>query len=704
MVERDKNHPSVVIWSLGNESGHGPNHEALADWIHAYDPSRPVHYESAHDEPYVDMISTMYPTLERLAKMAEAPGETRPFILCEYAHAMGNSPGNLKEYWELIERYPRVRGAFVWDWVDQGLRRTTESGETWFAYGGDYGDEPNDGSFCINGLIFPDRTLQPAMWEIKKVYQPIRVDAENLREGALIVHNTYHFSDLSGLRAAWTLEVGGRIVQEGELPRLSTPPGTSEQVVIPFDPPDLEPGEEAHLTLSFSLAEGTSWAEAGHEVAWAQFAMPFEAPEAAPLDLDAMPALSAVDAETEVLIEGESVRLIFDKQTGTLTSLDYRGRDLLERGPRSQFWRAPTENDLNVWGDEKAAIRWRSVGLDRLEERVETFRIRRHNPQIVEVAVETVVEPGADFTPPEPPKPEEQFTQLSSFLAWTMEKEAVKALCRHLDVAYDDLPGTIKAAKIKGLIAHYAGQGQIEALLRGVYTFLQETAPERIPPQLEAAILGEQEGSDSQPPAPARIRCAYTYTIYGSGDVVIDAQVDPEPETESLPFLPRIGLQMAMPRGYETLTWYGRGPHETYADRKEGAKVGVYHGSVDEQYVPYIVPEENGNKTDVRWAALTDGDGTGLLVVGTPRLEISAHHYTTEDLTQAKHTHKLTRRDAVTVNLDYAQSGLGSASCGPGRLPKYQLKPEPVRYQIRLRPFSEEDEAPADLSRQRVSR
>ncbi len=700
MVERDKNHPSVVIWSLGNESGHGPNHEALADWIHEHDPSRPVHYESAHDEPYVDMISTMYPTLERLAKMAEAPDETRPFILCEYAHAMGNSPGNLKEYWEAIERYPRLRGAFVWDWVDQGLRRTTETGEAWFAYGGDYGDEPNDGSFCINGLIFPDRTLQPSMWEIKKVYQPVHVEAENLPEGELTVHNRYHFSDLSGLGVQWTLSVDDRIVQKNELPSLSTPAGASEQVTIPFDPPPLKAGEEAHLTLSFTLVEGTAWADAGHEVAWAQFEVPFETPEAEPLDVNRMPPLSVVDAEQDTLIESESARMIFNKEAGTLTSLQVQGRDLLKRGPRSNVWRAPTENDRNVWGDERAAIRWRSVGLDRLEERVETFHVIRHAPEVVEVTVKTVSEPGEDFTPPEPPQPEEQITQLSSFLAWTLEKEAVKALCEHLDVAYDELPGTIKAAKIKGLIADYAGRGQVEDLLQGIYRFLKETAPDRIPAQLEAAMLEDQASAASEFPPPARIRCTYTYTIYGSGDLVIDARVDPE--IEGLPFLPRIGLQMEMPGGYETLSWYGRGPHETYVDRKEGARVGVYRGSVDDQYVPYIVPEENGNKTDVRWAALTDADGLGLLVVGTPWLEISAHHYTTQDFTEAEHTYELTRREEITVNLDYAQSGLGSASCGPGRLPQYQVKPEPVHYQIRLRPLGGETETPMALSRQKL--
>jgi beta-galactosidase/beta-glucuronidase len=169
MVERDKNHPSVIIWSLGNESGYGPNHAALADWIHQHDPTRPLFYDAARNVPEMDIISTMYPTLEALVRFATVPGETRPFIMCEYAHAMGNSPGNLKEYWETIEAYPRLRGGFVWDWVDQGLRRKASNGEEYFAYGGDFGDEPSDKSFCINGMVFPDRTVHPALWEHKKV-------------------------------------------------------------------------------------------------------------------------------------------------------------------------------------------------------------------------------------------------------------------------------------------------------------------------------------------------------------------------------------------------------------------------------------------------------------------------------------------------------------------------------------------------------
>ena len=178
--------------------------------------------------------------------------------------------------------------------------------------------------------------------------------------------------------------------------------------------------------------------------------------------------------------------------------------------------------------------------------------------------------------------------------------------------------------------------------------------------------------------------CAYAYTVYGSGDVVLETRVVP---VGTLPHLPRVGLQMALPGGYETFTWYGRGPHESYVDRKAGAQVGVYAGSVDEQYVPYVVPQENGNKTDVRWVALTDAEGAGLLAVGEPLLEVSTHHFTTHDLEKAQHTYELERRDEITLNLDYRQSGLGGASCGPSTLPQYLISPEEMRFSVRLRPL-----------------
>jgi beta-galactosidase/beta-glucuronidase len=714
MVERDKNHPCIIVWSLGNESGDGPNHEALAEWIHAFDPTRPVHYESAtgwrsyrgpEEAPHVDMVSVMYPPVDKIIGMAQTPGETRPLLMCEYAHAMGNSPGNLKEYWDAIETYPRFQGGFVWDWVDQGLRQVTDDGEEWFAYGGDFGDEPNDGSFCINGLIFADRTIQPAMWEHKKVVQPVAVEPLDLLAGKLKILNKHFFSDLSGLELSWRLTADDQVLQTGQLPRLHTPPGASDTIAVPFDAPQLAPGVEYWLTLRFTLADDRSWAEKGHEVAWEQFKLPFDVPEVTALSLSDMPMLQMNESATEVVVRGADMQLVFDKRQGTVASLQYQGRELMKRGPRLSFWRAPTENDLSAAGQEMAAMRWRDAGLDRLREQVTEVQVRQPAPQLVQVEVRSVSAPEADRAPGR----SQEITRRLKQLAWVMERfmdqETLRELCQELGISYDDLPGEDPSSKIESLVADYVSSGRDGDFVQGVYKFaLAAAAGDLMPEDVRAdmsrfAELSPQELRIAAAPwTRTRFEGAYTYLFYGSGDVVIDTHVSP---SDGLSFLPRIGLQMSLPGGYERFTWYGRGPHETYIDRQAGAQVGVYSGTVDEQYVPYIVPQENGNKTDVRWVALTDEEGIGLLAVGSPWLNVSAHHYSTEDLTQARHTYELKRREDITLNLDYAQSGLGSASCGPGTLDKYRLQPEPVRFRVRLRPFSTQEMAPMELSKQR---
>jgi hypothetical protein len=284
-------------------------------------------------------------------------------------------------------------------------------------------------------------------------------------------------------------------------------------------------------------------------------------------------------------------------------------------------------------------------------------------------------------------------------LTTLLDDEKLPPFCARLGLDPGDLPGEDVRTKVRALVDRCAAEDRQLDLFKAVHGLLTEFGLP-ISEELEVVVAADDLDARPEPKPLARFEYEYTYTIYGSGDVVVDAHVVPEVEVH---FLPRIGLQMQLPGGYEQFNWYGRGSHETYVDRKEGAQIGVYEGSVDEQYVPYIVPEENGNKTDVRWVALTNQDGVGLLASGDRLLEVSAHHYTTEDLTKATHTYKLKRREEITLNLDYAQSGLGSASCGPGRLEKYQLKPEEVRYSVRLRPFSSAVDSPMALSKQTLA-
>ncbi|MEM2585008.1 MAG: glycoside hydrolase family 2 TIM barrel-domain containing protein, partial [Thermoproteota archaeon] len=594
MVERDKNHPCVIIWSLGNESGYGPNHDALAGWIHGYDPTRPVHYEGTirtgerKISRSVDIISIMYPSLERLRELAEDPEDDRPIIMCEYAHSMGNSTGNLKEYWEMIRKYKRLCGGFIWDWVDQGIKKKTPEGIEYWAYGGDFGDIPNDGNFCINGLIWPNRKPHPAIWECKKIQQPVEAEAIDLLKGVFRILNRYDFTDLSILDISWELTEDGEVIQEGSLPKLYTPPHESEVVTVPFKIPDtLKPGAEYYLTIRYRLSKDTLWAEKGFEVGWSQFKMPFTVPPRPEIKLSDMPPLKLDENSEKIAILGEKFSLTIDKSAGCLCSLIYDGFNLIKNGPLLNVWRAPTDNDV-----PRLAPIWRSAGLDRLRHVVRSIRAERVADQLVHVVIESSL-----------------------------------------------------------------------------------NTPENV----------------------EKFNCTYIYKVYGSGDIIIETNV--KPGSNLPPHLPRIGLQLTIPGGFENFTWFGRGPHENYCDRKEGALVGVYSSTVDEQYVPYIKPQENGNKTDVRWVALTNNLGLGILAVGMPLMEVSAHHYTIGDFEGAKHTCDLKRREDITLNLDYMQSGLGGGSCGPDTLPQYLVKPEPVTFRIRLRPISP-GESPMKLSKQ----
>ncbi|HEX7432787.1 MAG TPA: glycoside hydrolase family 2 TIM barrel-domain containing protein [Anaerolineaceae bacterium] len=586
MVERDKNHPAVIIWSLGNESGYGPNHDAMAAWMRKMDPTRLIHYEGAGESAVMDLVSVMYPTVAYLLQQGQRTDDPRPFFMCEYAHAMGNGPGNLKEYWDTIYAYPRLLGGCVWEWVDHSVRQRTPEGEEWFSYGGDFGDKPNDGNFCVDGLNWPDRKPYPGLIEYKQIIAPVWVEAIDLLVGKVTLHNRYAFSSLRHLDGAWTLMQGGELLQQGQLPVLEVAPGASIDLSLPYTLPDPVAGAEYWLNFRFTLAEDTLWAPRGFEIAAAQCPIPLQTPPAPAILIKHMPSLTAETSPNRVIIRGEDFSLKLDTFHGVIAEWIYQGMSLLNVGPRINLWRAPTDNDKHI------AKEWQKAGFDRLEHRVVKVETHNENPQ-----------------------------------AMTMEVEAIL-------------------------------------------------------------------GSYSLAPV---FKVAYFTTLYGSGDVVIKTTLTP---LEDLPPLARVGLQMRLPGSLDRLVWYGRGPHENYIDRKESALVGVYSGTVQEQYVPYVLPQENGNKSDVRWAAVTDARGMGLLAVGMPLLNVSAHHYTTEDLTKALHTTDLKRRNETILNLDEVQCGLGSNSCGPGPLEKYLIDPKEISFSVRLKPFSLDESLPMRLSRQ----
>lgn len=585
MVQRDKNHPSIIMWSLGNESGYGPNHDAMAERIRQVDPSRLIHYEGAGESPVMDVVSVMYPTVDWLIEQGKRTDDARPFFMCEYAHAMGNGPGNLREYWEAIRSYPRLIGGCVWEWVDHGIRMRTEDGREWFAYGGDFGDQPNDGNFCIDGLCWPDRKPHPGLVEYKKVLEPVYVEPVDLLAGKVRIHNRYDFRSLDGLEAAWQLTCNGQALQQGVVSLPTVLAGQSAEVTVPYVLPTPKPADEYRLETSFTLVEDTLWAKRGFEVAWAQLDIPMEVPRVPGMNLDSMPTLRVGRAGSSILLAGEEFAIEFDAHAGTFSSWRYQGLELLTSGPRLHIWRAPTDNDVNI------AREWRRAGLDRLEQQTHHVTLEALRPQAARITVDAAL------------------------------------------ATYSMTP---------------------------------------------------------------RFTCRYIYTIYGSGDVLIETMLTP---AEGLPNLPRVGLELRMPDEFDRFTWYGRGPHDSYADRKESAKIGVYSGTVAEQYVPHIMPQENGNKADTRWAVVSDIRGFGLLAAGMPLLNVSALPYTAEDLTAAKHTFELEPRGETVLSLDYAQAGLGSNSCGPGPLAQYLIRPEPMRFTVRLRPIATQVSSPMQIVR-----
>ncbi len=597
MVERDKNHPSVIIWSLGNEAGDGMNFAATYQWIKKNDPTRPVQYERTGTN--TDIHCPMYASPANIAKYGQGKHD-KPLILCEYAHAMGNSVGNLWKYWDPIYKHPSLQGAHVWDWVDQGLRkpipkkvagtlRVPSAAEgTFFAYGGDYGPPgtPSDGNFCMNGLVASDRTPHPSLIQVKKVYQPVRMKAVDLRRGKIEITNGYDFIGLEHLDGSWELLGDDHAVAGGKLPKIELAPGQKKDIAIPLPKVEAVAGVEYWLNVKFRLSEGDSWAKKGHVVAWEQFKMPIGS--AKPAAGAAVPPLDMKEDGNAVNLTGKDFSMAFDKKQGTFTSLVYKGVELTESGLRPNFWRAPIDNDRGNKMPNRCGV-WRGAGADW---KIDSVNVKRLSPQTVKI----------------------------------------------------DVKGTL-------------------------------------------------------PDVPADYNV--TYTVFGSGNVVV--AVDYKSTKAKLPEIPRFGMQMTVPGGFETMTWYGRGPSESYFDRKDGYAVGVYSGTVDEQFTDYSRPQENGNKTDVRWVALTNDKGIGLLAVGDPLLSVSAWHYTIADLEGAKHTFEMTRRDDITLNLDYRQMGVGGDnSWGARPHPEYQLRDKQYKYQFRLRPFSATEAKPMALARERI--
>lgn len=579
LVERDKNHPSVIIWSMGNESWGGENFVAGKAAILAIDSSRPIHYEGYND--IADIESTMYPSVNTL----KAEGEkflAKPFFMCEYAHAMGNAIGNLKEYWEVIESHQRLIGGCIWEWVDQGVNKTvpgTTTGETFYGYGGDFGDVPNDGTFSIKGLVTSDRTIKPEIEEVKKVYQYIKIKPANILAGSIEIANKYNFTNLDQFTITWSLSEDGKIIQSGVLAPLPLAPGQTAKVSIPFSQPVTTPGAEYWLRIDARLKQDVIWASQGYSVAFEQIAVPFAVQAKPVIEINELADITVNQDSNRVNVYGKAFQATFDKTTGTLSSLVYNNKTIIEgaaNGLLFNLYRATMDNDRTQ--ERGPYIEWEKAGYDSLQYKIRSFTINEINKKCITLTTVTDAVTTSGFTNT---------------------------------------------------------------------TTIQ-------------------------------------YAVYGNGYIKVNATFKPGTGTLNIP---RLGIKMLLHEGLENVQWYGRGPHENYADRKESAAFGQYRQRVTNMLEPYERPQGMANREAVRWLTLCNADNDGIMIVAHDRISFSALHFTDQDLHKAEHLYQLHPRKETVLSLDYAQQGIGNASCGPDQLPEYKIPFKPATMSFSIQPY-----------------
>jgi beta-galactosidase len=384
MFERDKNHPCVITWSMGNEAGDGVNFDTCYNWLKQRDPSRPVHYERAELGRNTDIYCPMYPGIEYLAEYASKP-QARPLIMCEYAHAMGNSTGNLQEYWDVIESYPQLQGGSIWDWVDQGIQQTDNKGRIYYAYGGDFGPAgtPSDSNFCINGLVLPDRTPHPGLYEVKKVYQYIGIKPVEGSVGEISVKNKYDFISTNNLDIHWQLVGDDRIIDSGIIEKPDIKPKEERTFDLNLPAVNPLPGVEYFLNFSVVTREPSGLIPKGHEVAAEQIPLPWKAAVMPVKDKAFLEPVWSRDRKT-LTVSGADFYVIFDTLTGMMTSLEYDGKQFLTRGPEPDFWRAPTDNDFGNGMPDRCAV-WKDASVSRV---VKSFKVIRPAKGKIDISVE----------------------------------------------------------------------------------------------------------------------------------------------------------------------------------------------------------------------------------------------------------------------------------------------------------------------------
>ena len=581
MVLRDYNHPSIIVWSTGNEAGNGPNFERCYDWIKAFDPSRPVQYEQAsyHGDYNTDIVCPMYWSYGQCEKyLAENP--QKPLIQCEYAHAMGNSMGGFREYWELIRREPKYQGGFIWDFVDQSLHKKGRNGVTVYGYGGDWNPyDPSDQNFCDNGLIGPDRIPNPHMEEVRYYYQSVWTSWAGDAGNTVEVLNENFFRGLENYDLHWEVLCDGTPLRRGVVDGLKAAPQQRVRITLPYDPATLPAAGELLLDVAYKLKTAEGILPAGHTAARAQLPIReyvFTAP-AAKSAAEGESLFVADNHKDFLIVAGNGLRLDFSRKTGFITRYEVRGLDFLADGStlRPNFWRAPTDNDFGAGLQHKMAV-------------------------------------------------------------WKQPEMKLK---------------TLTHAEADGIVTVKAGYEM---------------------PGVQATLEIE-------------------YAVDNTGAVTIAQSLHATPGAQ-VPDMFRFGMRFEMPEAFDRLQYYGRGPGENYADRKSSAFVGLYRQSVDEQFHPYIRPQETGTKSDLRWWHLADIGGRGLTVTSDAPFSASALHYPQESLDEGPakrqgHSPEVEKQKNVSVCLDKVQYGLACVnSWGALPLPEYRIPYADYTFRLKIAP------------------
>ncbi|MBU2869439.1 glycoside hydrolase family 2 TIM barrel-domain containing protein [Colwellia sp. E2M01] len=616
MVERDKNHASIISWSLGNESGMGPGHAAAAGWIKDYDSTRFVHYEGAQgvpehpefiqpprgwywvpetmeklgritpmanptDPPYVDVISRMYPSIEYLKGMSDNPYMKRPILMCEYEHAMGNSMGNLDEFWDLIYQRKNLIGGYIWDWMDQGLEHKTEGGETFLAYGGDFGDTPNSHAFNQNGIVDSYGNASPELHHAKYVFQPVKFETVNLAQvltsgtAKIKITNRYFHRAINLENIRWQLMADNEVIDQGTLAKNSLDAGDTKTINIKLSAIEEQSGVRYWLRLSAHTANDAPWAEAGYEIAKEKFELVSASPKILKKSTTALKAaqdVTLIETTNKVAINNSLFTVEFDTEKGQLTQYIVNNEAMIKSPLTMNFWRAQTDNDRIGWRTHETLGFWKTAA-DSLV--LTDFSVKKLNEQQVQITVTSAID--------------------------------------------------------------------------------------------------------------TKLTVINNYTINSLGEIAVSTQVDAD---KSLPVIPRIGMQVGINQNLSDVTYYGRGPFENYSDRNKGAEIGIYKGQVDTLTYPYMVPQENGNRTDVDWWQLTQAtSNVGIIINGSENLSMSVWPWSQKNIDEAKHPYELVEQGFTTLNIDHKQMGVGgtdSWSSLAAPIAKYQIPAGKYNYSFTI--------------------